>query len=975
MDELARGTCVGRYVVIDRIGQGGMGVVYRAYDPELDRPIAIKLVAADDDEASSAKRDRLLREAQALARLQHPNVIAVHDVGTFRGVVFIAMDFVEGKTLRAWLRDKPRRPREILDAFLAAGEGLAAAHRAGLVHRDFKPDNVLVGNDGRVRVLDFGLARDADAADGHVSAPRPRLDPSELDVTGEATVDDRPSAKAEVTQPRRELPPLVTPTPAPPSQTSGGAANMLATPLTRSDAVIGTPRFMAPEQGRGQKADARADQFSFCVALYHALYGNYPYPRTADEAADEAWRLADPPPRATVPRWLRAALVRGLGERPADRWPSMAELLAALRADPALKRQRLWRAAAIVAVLGSVAVTVGVLHRQRVAGCAGAAKELDGVWDDARRAEVRAAFKASGLPYAGAALATVEHAFDDYRRAWVAMHVDACEATRVRGEQSQELLDLRMSCLDDRRTAMKTLGELFASADPALVGRASEAAQSLPALSTCADAAALRAPIPPPRDPAAAHRVDEIRAQLARANALELAAKYDEGLRLGRSALAEAQKLKYPPIEAEADLRIGHLVGLKGDFAESARILERAYLAALAGRHEEAAARAATDLIIAAGTRQAKYAEGDRWADVAEALAGQLSKKDEILGVLYSTRSSLREREGKYDDALADAERALGIEERLFGTEHTTVAETYYHLGSVHYFKAEYPQALDAYRRCLQIEEKLAGPENPVLIAARVGMADVYGDSGDHERALAGYQSALALLVKARPHDPDLPMIRNNMGGELQQLDRPREAIVQYRMALDDWRTRIGPGKETVTALSNIGEADLALGEAKEALRDFHEGLTMCESALGAAHPLCARLTGWVGESLRQLGKLGEARETFLRAVAGDEKALGQKHPQLVQPLYGLGRVALARGAPAEARAPLERALAILGNEPGEGLSAPDVRFALAQAEWAAGSRARAVQLATQAREAYGVAGTPGKHAFAEASAWLAKHR
>jgi eukaryotic-like serine/threonine-protein kinase len=291
MDELPRGTCIGRYVVIGRIGQGGMGVVYRAYDPELDRPIALKLVAATDEEAAGAKRDRLLREAQALARLQHPNVIAVHDVGTFGAFVFIAMDFVEGKTLRAWLREKPRRRREILDAFAAAGEGLAAAHRAGLVHRDFKPDNVLVGNDGRVRVLDFGLARDAESADGHTSQPRPLVDSSELDVT----VDDRPAAKAEATLPRAELPPLATPAPSslpPPSgrsssAPSSGGVNRLATPLTRSDAVIGTPRFMAPEQGRAQKADARADQFSFCVALYHALYGAYPYPHTADEASDD----------------------------------------------------------------------------------------------------------------------------------------------------------------------------------------------------------------------------------------------------------------------------------------------------------------------------------------------------------------------------------------------------------------------------------------------------------------------------------------------------------------------------------------------------------------------------------------------------------------------------------------------------------------------------------------------------------------
>ena len=968
MDELPRGTCVGRYVVIDRIGQGGMGVVYRAYDPELDRPIALKLVAALDDEATGAKRDRLLREAQALARLQHPNVVAVHDVGTFRGVVFIAMDFVEGQTLRAWLRDKPRRRREILDAFVAAGEGLAAAHRAGLVHRDFKPDNVIVGNDGRVRVLDFGLARDAESRDGHAAPPRALVDSEQLDVT----VDDKPSAKAEVTQPRRDLPPLATPVP--PSQ-SGGPGNLLMTPLTRSDAVIGTPRFMAPEQGRAQKADARADQFSFCVALYHALYGGYPYPQTADEAAhDDAWKLAEPPSGATVPRWLRGVLVRGLAERPADRWGSMEELLAALRADPAIKRQRLWRGAAVLATVASLAVAAGVLHRQRVAGCAGAAHKLDGVWDAARRAQVRAAFTASGLPYAEAALGTVERAFDDYGRAFVAMHTDACEATRVRGEQSQELLDLRMSCLDDRLTAMKTLGELFAAADPGIVEHAAEAAQSLPALSTCADAAALRAPIPPPRDPAAVRRVDEIRGQLARANALELAARYDEGLRIGHAALAQAEALKYPPIEAEADLRVGHLVGLKGDYAGSARLLERAYLAALAGRHEEAAARAATDLIIAAGTRQAKYADGDRWAEVAEALAGHLTHKDELLGVLYSTRSSLREREGKYDDALADAARALEIEERVLGREHTAVADTYYHLGSVYYFKADYPKALDAYRRCLQLEEKLAGPENPVLIAARVGMADVYGDSGDHERALAGYESALALLVRARPKDPDVPMIRNNMGGELQQLDRAKEAIVQYRLALADWRTRIGPGKETVTALSNIGEAELALAQPKEALRDFREGLTMCESTMSAAHPLCARLTGWVGEAERQLGKFADAEADLTRAVAGDEKSLGPKHPQLVQPLLALGRVALARGQAASAKAPLERALSILGKEPGEGLSAPDARFALAEASWATGDRARAVALATQAREAYGVAGTPGKRPFAEASAWLAKH-
>src|SRR4051812_8285324 len=165
---LSPGATIGRYVVLDELGAGGMGVVYKAYDPELERPIALKLL--HEEGRSGAFRERLLREAQALARLSHPHVVAIHDVGTFGESVFIAMEFVEGKTLRQWLQAEPRSRRAILDIFLAAGEGLAAAHAAGLIHRDFKPDNVMVGDDGRVRVFDFGLARAADSAAASSSA-------------------------------------------------------------------------------------------------------------------------------------------------------------------------------------------------------------------------------------------------------------------------------------------------------------------------------------------------------------------------------------------------------------------------------------------------------------------------------------------------------------------------------------------------------------------------------------------------------------------------------------------------------------------------------------------------------------------------------------------------------------------------------------------------------------------------------------
>ncbi|MBA2543935.1 MAG: serine/threonine protein kinase, partial [Deltaproteobacteria bacterium] len=244
-ERLERGTALGRYIVIDVLGEGGMGVVYSAYDPELDRKVAIKLLQARPDSSAGSQgtsgQTWLLREAQAMARLSHPNVIAVHDVGTLSGHrVFIAMEQVDGVTLRVWLRDKVRPWREVIQIMTAAGTGLAAAHASGLVHRDFKPDNVLVDNNGRVRVMDFGLAR---------------LHPDE---TGER-LDRQSDALIEARSP-------------------------LSAPLTIAGTVIGTPAYMAPEIGDGMLADARSDQFSFGVALYEALYRGRPFakdgPRT-----------------------------------------------------------------------------------------------------------------------------------------------------------------------------------------------------------------------------------------------------------------------------------------------------------------------------------------------------------------------------------------------------------------------------------------------------------------------------------------------------------------------------------------------------------------------------------------------------------------------------------------------------------------------------------------------------------------------
>ncbi|MEM9455974.1 MAG: serine/threonine-protein kinase [Myxococcota bacterium] len=271
---------VGRYELLRCIGQGGMGIVYAARDVELGREVAIKLLRP---ELSAADDGRLTSEARALARLSHPNVVAVFDVGTYEGQRFIAMEYVVGQDLRRWL-DAPRSLRELLRVFVEAGRGLHAAHEVGLVHRDFKPDNVLVGDDGRSRVLDFGLARPPDDAAGGVAHPP-------------------------------ALPPGVDP---------------LATVLTVAGQVLGTPAYMAPEQHLGEPADARSDQFSFAVALYHAVYGVRPFSGQDLQALALSivrGRVRPASPRYPVPAWLDALLERALAVDPAGRYPSMRHLL------------------------------------------------------------------------------------------------------------------------------------------------------------------------------------------------------------------------------------------------------------------------------------------------------------------------------------------------------------------------------------------------------------------------------------------------------------------------------------------------------------------------------------------------------------------------------------------------------------------------------------------------------------------------
>ena len=315
LDEAAAPQQIGRFAVLRKLGAGGMGVVYSAYDEELDRRVAVKLLRGATDGESEGPT-RLVREAQAMARLSHPNVVTVHEVGTFEGQVFVAMEFVAGADLRKWLEAEPRHWGQTVSCFVQAGWGLAAAHEAGLVHRDFKPDNVLVGDDLRVRVADFGLAH----SHGALEPAKPQ--PS-------------PDAESE--------PPAI---------------------LTETGAVLGTPGYMAPEQLQGLATDERADQFSFCVALYEGLYGERPFSGKTVAALAieiEAGTVRASPPGSEVPPWLRAAVLRGLSADPSERWSSMHALLATLANDPVARRRRRLRLGAVALSVAAALAGLGYL--------------------------------------------------------------------------------------------------------------------------------------------------------------------------------------------------------------------------------------------------------------------------------------------------------------------------------------------------------------------------------------------------------------------------------------------------------------------------------------------------------------------------------------------------------------------------------------------------------------------------------------
>ncbi|HEX3477638.1 MAG TPA: serine/threonine-protein kinase [Kofleriaceae bacterium] len=879
--ELPRGTAVGRYIVLEPIGQGGMGVVYKAYDPDLARNVALKLVRADprNPDHRQRLRARLWREAQALARLAHPNVIAVHDVGTHEDSVFVAMELVDGTTLTRVLADEaPPLPR-IVELFIAAARGLAAAHAVSIIHRDFKPDNVIVGRDGRVRVLDFGLAR----------AVRGELDDASELAAGSAGSPSSPG--------------------------SPGSGDRHA---TESQLAVGTPAYMAPEQRDGSDLDERADQFSFCVAVYEAVFGRRPDPEL----------IAVPgrtPAGVRVPGRLRAALLRGLAHDPAARHRSMHALIGELAAHSG--RRRIAAGAAAAGAIVIAALAIGATRAaDPAAPCDGLAARLAGVWDAARRTAVGDALRRQGDPTAAA---TAVRLLDGYTSSWLAMHTASCRATHVLGEQSAELLDLRTQCLDRRLAEVRYLTDLLLDADRDTATRAVAGVHALAPLEDCANTVALRDPIAP-RDPALART---LRDRLPRMRAQFHIGKYAD---VTRDA---------PPLAAAA--------AAAGD-----RWLEASatYLAAKASRQ----------------LGQIPHAEDELYRAIAIAEAGRAS--DVVVDAWMTLAWITAEDRDRYADALRLAGVAGGVLQRL-GGEPRLEATLEDHVGVLHLDRNELVDARRHLERGLALREKLLGPASDDYARSLQHLAILEEADGNLPRALELHHRARTIAeAELGPRHPDVLAMLSAEGAALYKLRRYTEAVDLLGRGLATAEQVTGPSSDLAASfLTNLGLAQQELKHHAEARAAFERSY-----AIHAQHGSDSLGAGTLDINLALLlletGEIGPARSHAEHAVAIFDKVLGPTHPDLAMALEALATAELRSKRPERAVPALERAVAIRA---ASAATAPNdlaaTRFDLAKAIIAAhGSTARARQLAEDARHA--LEGIGDADGVREVSAWLQAH-
>lgn len=893
---VARGTVIDRYTVVDHLGSGGMASVYSAYDTQLERIVALKMLREEltDEEL----RARMLREAQAMARLKHQHVVTVYEVGTFDNRICIAMEFVDGTTLSKWSKE-PRPWRELLRVLKAAGRGLAAAHEAGLVHRDFKPDNVLVGKDGRVLVSDFGIALSQQTAE---DAPRQQESERDLAETRTRTRLRLGTARSTDAAPNSDD--------SESSEPNSESSQSKTDRLTEEGAVLGTPGFIAPEHLLHGIDDARSDQFSFCVTMYRVLYGTRPYEfRDLSTYCIAVQKPPNPPPDETrVPRWVHAIILRGLQQDPTRRFASMTELLDALERDPWL-RQRRWALGACVAALAVGATGAYGKHRAEMR-----AKSIQGealmasTWNTSTEENVRASLT-RGDPKRGSDVARiVVGKLNEYARHWTETHRSISEATLIRGEQDVPTMDRRLLCLERGRDQFAALTDVVARGQTAAAQHAIDAVYTLERPSNCKTSDVLAIPVLPAQPELRARSLFIERA-IAHATALETAGDHSEAVRVVNEALPEARAIPYPRAEAELFLLAALAKKASDDKRASLELNQSAFLAAQRAADDALAARAAGKTAQAFANWLDNAQEAERWMQIAQAIADRAGPNTALQANLLEARISVNVKTGRAQDTLELHERVIKLLESLYGENDPRVGLAISNRAVSYYLLHRHEQAVADARRALEVRIRVFGANDP---------------------ALAGMYA--------------------NLGAMLIELDRLGEAKDALRRGLE-LQAGLAPGPVTGNLYGNLGQLDLELGNAAEALENLDNGLRV-------VHALGRQLREWGirlyrAEALGMKGDL-QAKAEECRTVLAQTKS-ADANPVTLQiradALACLGAAELALHELRPALPHLEESLSLQQPSGEQGVASKKVAFELARAlRTAQKDPSRACELANRAR-------------------------
>ncbi|MCR9159693.1 MAG: protein kinase domain-containing protein [Nannocystaceae bacterium] len=926
---IRRGESVGRYIVLERLGAGAMGVVLAAYDPELDRKVAIKVLRGSGRDIDS-RGARLLREAKALARLVHPNVVSVFDVGTHEKSVFVAMEYIEGTTLletmQRWHEDPPRWTT-IVETFLRAGRGLAAAHDAGIVHRDFKPANVMVAHDERVIVLDFGLAQEGEL---------------------EATSSD--------------------------GRTRSGGSDVR---LTQTGTLLGTPAYMSPEQLRRDVVGPASDQFSFCVALYEALCGVRPFPaKSLRELVDTVLtrRVETVDARDDIPEHVREALLRGLALDPQDRFATMHDLLAALRPAPARRGIPRWAFAATAAVAAaSVAGASWWRTRKEAVDCSRVGNAALAVWGPEQAEQLRARFEALEGSFGVEAAGIVTGHLDDYAQRWSEGRTAACRANA--DGSTDEITHLAQTlCYERSLAALEGWVSLVLTADGTLVQRAAASATRLPRLTRCASKDVELHRLPFLEDPDQRVRWLAIDGKFERALASAELGQMQAVEPLIRDGLDEARAMGAAGLESRGLIQLSrYLINTGGDESEALAAAREAVLRAEVSGEDERLINALRNVAFIAGVHAADEKEASASLDRLDAVIARAGDDPRLRKVALSLRARTKQRARRWEEALEIFREAAAMIETEgvppTDDDISTLAQmvtTASHLGHL-------DEAEAAARRALQLSAELLGESHPRRAMVETAFGSVEALRGNPAEAAAAYRRAEAIMLKRLPPGHrNLPAVRNELGKALRAQGRLGEALATFERALAQMIEASGPRHPDVASIhTNLGLllADLErLDEAREHLRDALD-IRLAHSGPDASATFYAAIN--LGEILVAQGALDEAEGLYARADRWRQAAGGDDDPLRSEVLKGRGEIALARGAFDDAIDLLTRALTKLPEDT-EAFIRAQTHFSLAKAQWGAGQHDTARTSAAAGIELWRDDPRAATTGLPEAQAWLA---